>query len=39
MLNTVYREAIKNRDSMLSVLRGPKFEQIVERAKQNWIEY
>ena len=39
MLNTVYREAIKNRDSVLSVLKGPKFEQIVERAKQNWIEY
>ncbi|TBR07543.1 MAG: DNA double-strand break repair nuclease NurA [Candidatus Nitrosotenuis sp.] len=39
MLNTVYKEAIKNRDAMLSILRGPKFEQIVERAKQNWIEY
>lgn len=39
MLNTVYREAIKNRDAMLSILRGPKFEQIVERARQNWIEY
>lgn len=39
MLNTVYREAIKNRDNVLSILRGPKFEQIVERAKQNWIEY
>jgi NurA-like 5'-3' nuclease len=39
MLNTVYKEAIKNRDSVLSILKGPKFEQIVERAKQNWIEY
>ncbi len=39
MLNTVYKEAIKNRDAMLSILRGPKFEQIVERAKKNWIEY
>lgn len=39
MLNTVYKEAIKNRDAILSILRGPKFEQIVERARQNWIEY
>ena len=39
MLNTVYREAIKNRDNVLSVLRGPRFEQIVERARQNWVEY
>ena len=39
MLNTVYKEAIKNRDNILSVLKGPKYEQIVERARQNWIEY
>ncbi|NDB88173.1 MAG: hypothetical protein EB164_04485, partial [Thaumarchaeota archaeon] len=39
MLNTVYREAIKNREKILSVLKGPKFEQIVQRAQQNWVEY
>lgn len=39
MLNTVYKEAIKNRDNILSIIKGPKFEQIVERARQNWIEY
>jgi NurA-like 5'-3' nuclease len=39
VLNTVYKEAIKNRDKILSVLKGPKYEQIVERAKQNWVEY
>ena len=39
MLNTVYREAIRNRDSVLAILKGPKFEQIIERARQNWIEY
>lgn len=39
MLNTVYKEAIKNREKILSVLKGPKFEQIVQRAKQNWIDY
>src|SRR5690349_15411721 len=39
MLNTVYKEAIKNRENILSVLKGPKFDQIVERARQNWIEY
>lgn len=39
MLNTVYKEAIKNRDSILTILKGPKFDQVVERARQNWIEY
>jgi hypothetical protein len=39
MLNTVYREAIKNRENALSILKGPKFEQIIDRARQNWIEY
>jgi NurA-like 5'-3' nuclease len=39
VLNSVYKEAIKNRDSIMSVLKGPKFEQIIGRARQNWIEY
>ncbi len=39
MLNTVYKDAIKNRDQMLSVLKGPKFEQILHKAKENWIDY
>ncbi|MGI0004402.1 MAG: hypothetical protein ACREAX_03795, partial [Candidatus Nitrosotenuis sp.] len=39
MLNSVYREAIKNRENLMSILRGPKFEQIIERARQNWVEY
>jgi len=39
MLNSVYKEAIKNRDNVISVLRGQKFEQIIERARQNWVEY
>ncbi len=39
MLNSVYKEAIKNRDNVMSVLKGPKFELIIQRAKQNWIEY
>ena len=39
MLNTVYKDAIMNRDKMLSVLKGPKFEQIIQKAKENWIEY
>lgn len=39
MLNTVYKDAIKNRDQMLSVLKGPKFEQILQKAKENWIDY
>ncbi|MGQ0790799.1 MAG: DNA double-strand break repair nuclease NurA [Nitrosopumilaceae archaeon] len=39
MLNTVYKDAIKNRDQMLSVLKGPKFQQILQKAKENWIDY
>ena len=39
MLNTVYKDAIMNRDKMLSILRGPKFEQILQKAKENWIDY
>ena len=39
MLNTVYKDAILKRDKMLSVLKGPKFEQILQKAKENWIEY
>jgi len=39
VLNTVYKDAIKNRDQMLSVLKGPKFEQILHKAKENWIDY
>lgn len=39
MLNTVYKEAIKNRDNIISILRGPKFDQIVKRARQNWLDY
>lgn len=39
MLNTVYKDAILNRDKMLSILKGPKFEQILQRARENWVEY
>lgn len=39
MLNTVYKDAIINREKMLSILKGPKFEQILQKAKQNWVEF
>jgi len=39
VLNTVYKDAIMNRDKMLSVLRGPKFEQILQKARENWVEF
>jgi NurA-like 5'-3' nuclease len=39
VLNTVYKDAIMNREKMLSVLRGPKFEQILQKARGNWVEY
>jgi len=39
MLNTVYIDALKKREETLSILRGEKFEQIINEAKHNWIEY
>ena len=36
MLNTVYKDAIINREKILSVLKGPKFEQILQKATSNW---
>ena len=39
MLNTVYKDAIMKRERMLSVLKGPKFEQIIQKARENWIEF
>ena len=28
-----------NRDKMLSILKGPKFEQILQKARENWVEF
>ena len=39
MLNSVLKDAIKKRDETLSILKGPKFEQIVKQAKANWIDF
>jgi len=39
MLNTVYKDAIKKREKTLSLLKGPKFEQIIQKASLNWVEY
>ena len=39
MLNTVYKDVIINREKILSILRGPKFEQILQKARENWIEF
>ena len=39
MLNTVYKDAIINRERILSILRGPKFEKILQKARENWIEF
>ena len=38
MLNSVFKDAIKRREKTLEILKGPKFEQIKEEAKSNWIE-
>jgi len=39
MLNSVLKDAIKKRDETLSILKGPKFEQIVKEAKSNWADF
>ena len=39
MLNSVFKEAIQNREKTLSILKGPKYEKIIQKAKENWVEY
>jgi len=39
MLNSDLKEAIKKRDETLSILKGPKFEQIEKEAKSNWNDF
>jgi len=39
VLNTIYKDAIINREKMLSILKGPKFEQILHKAQSNWNDF
>ena len=39
MLNTVFKDAIINREKTLSILKGPEYEKIIQKAKENWIDY
>ena len=39
MLNTVFKDAIINREKTLSILKGPNYENIIQKAKENWIDY
>ncbi len=39
VLNTVFKDAIINREKMLSILKGPKFEQILQKARERWVEF
>ena len=39
MLNTVFKDAIINREKTLSILKGPNYEKIIQKAKENWINY
>lgn len=39
MLNTVFKAAIKKREQTLSLLKGPKFDKIIQKARKNWTEY
>ena len=33
MLNTVFKDAIINREKTLSILKGPDYEKIIQKAK------
>jgi len=39
MLNSVFKDAIQNKDQTLSILKGPKFDHIIQKAKDNWVEH
>ena len=39
MLNSVLKDAIQNREQTLSILKGPKFDHIIQKAKDNWVEH
>ncbi len=39
MLNSVLKDAIQKREQTLSILKGPRFEQIIKQAKSNWIDF
>ena len=39
MLNTVFKDAIINREKTLSIIKGPEYENIIQKAKENWIDY
>ena len=39
MLNSVFKDAIQNREQTLSILKGPEFDQIIRKAKDNWVEH
>ena len=39
MLNSIFKEAFQNREKTLSILKGPKYEKIIQKAKENWVEY
>lgn len=39
MLNTVYRDALKIREEAKSILKGEKFEKIIQAARDNWVQY
>lgn len=39
MLNTVYRDALKIREEVKSIFKGEKFENIIQAARDDWVEY
>ena len=39
MQSIILKKAIERREKTLSILKGPKFEEIKSEAKKNWIDY
>jgi len=39
VLNSLYKDAIKNRESIITILNNPDEKKIMEMAKKTWIEF
>ena len=39
MLNTVFNDTIIDREKTLSILKGPEYDKIIQKANEHWIDY
>ena len=39
MLNSIYRDAVKRREEARSLFKGEKFDLILQKARENWVDY